>query len=133
MFQDLPDYFTLPDEKNKDLYQMYKNNIVGGPSIVAILWLFTNSAKIHLHGVDVMLAGVESHHWQFLQMSFKLLVYLEEVVLLLLAISLFILHHFVQITVDSFLNLLEHVSILDHQSPQLFGTWFQLQSVPEGP
>jgi hypothetical protein len=38
-------------------------------------------------------------------------------VLLLLAISLFILHHFVQITVDSFLNLLEHVSILDYQSP----------------
>ena len=35
MFQDLPDYFTLPDEKNKDLYQMYKNNIVGGPSIVS--------------------------------------------------------------------------------------------------
>ena len=29
--------------------------------------------KIHLHGVDVILAGVESHHWQFLQMSFKLL------------------------------------------------------------
>jgi hypothetical protein len=26
--------------------------------------------KIHLHGVDVILAGVESHHWQFLQMSF---------------------------------------------------------------
>jgi G:T-mismatch repair DNA endonuclease (very short patch repair protein) len=34
MFPDLPDYFTLPDEKNKDLYQLYKNNIVGGPSIV---------------------------------------------------------------------------------------------------
>ena len=34
MFQDLPDYFTLQDEKNKDLYQLYKNNIVGGPSIV---------------------------------------------------------------------------------------------------
>ena len=33
-FQDLPDYLTLPDEKNKDLYQLYKNNIVGGPSIV---------------------------------------------------------------------------------------------------
>jgi hypothetical protein len=25
---------TLPDEKNKDLYDLYKNNIVGGPSIV---------------------------------------------------------------------------------------------------
>ena len=34
MFQDLPDYFTLPDEKNKDLYQLYKDNIIGGPSIV---------------------------------------------------------------------------------------------------
>jgi hypothetical protein len=34
MFQDLPDYFTVPDEKNKDLYDLYKNNIVGGPSIV---------------------------------------------------------------------------------------------------
>ena len=34
MFQDLPDYFTLPDEKNKDFYQLYNNNIVGGPSIV---------------------------------------------------------------------------------------------------
>jgi hypothetical protein len=34
MFQDLPDYFTLPDEKNKDLYDLCKNNIVGGPSIV---------------------------------------------------------------------------------------------------
>ena len=34
MFQDLPDYFTLPDEKNKDLYDLYKNNIVGGTSIV---------------------------------------------------------------------------------------------------
>jgi hypothetical protein len=34
MFQDLPDYSTLPDEKNKDLYQLYKNNIVKVPSIV---------------------------------------------------------------------------------------------------
>lgn len=34
MFQDLPDYFTLPDEKNKDLYDLYKNSIVGGPSLV---------------------------------------------------------------------------------------------------
>jgi hypothetical protein len=34
MFQDLPDYFTVPDEKNKDLHDLYKNNIVGGPSIV---------------------------------------------------------------------------------------------------
>jgi hypothetical protein len=34
MFQDLPDYFTLPDEKNKDLYDLYQNNIVGGPGIV---------------------------------------------------------------------------------------------------
>jgi hypothetical protein len=29
--------------------------------------------QINLHGVDVILAVVESHHWQFLQMSFKLL------------------------------------------------------------
>jgi hypothetical protein len=28
------DYFTLPDEKNKDLCDLFKNNIVGGPSIV---------------------------------------------------------------------------------------------------
>ena len=34
MFQDLPSYFTIPNEKNKDLYQLFKNNIVGGPSIV---------------------------------------------------------------------------------------------------
>jgi hypothetical protein len=34
IFQDLPDYFTIPNEKNKDLYQLYKNNIAGGPSIV---------------------------------------------------------------------------------------------------
>ena len=34
MFQDLPDYFTLPEERNKNLYQLYKNNIVVGPSIV---------------------------------------------------------------------------------------------------
>jgi hypothetical protein len=34
MFQDLPDYLTVPDEKNKDLYDLYKNNIVGGPCIV---------------------------------------------------------------------------------------------------
>ena len=34
MFQNLPDYFTLPNEKNKDLYQLYKNSIVGGPIIV---------------------------------------------------------------------------------------------------
>jgi hypothetical protein len=42
--------------------------------VCLILWLFTNSAKkkIHHHGIDVILAGVESHHWQFLQMSFKL-------------------------------------------------------------
>jgi hypothetical protein len=33
-FQDLPDYFTVPDEKNKDLYDLCKNNIVGNPSIV---------------------------------------------------------------------------------------------------
>jgi len=34
MFHDLPSYFTVPNEKNKDLYQLFKNNIVGGPSIV---------------------------------------------------------------------------------------------------
>ena len=34
MFQDLPDYFTLPDEKNKDMYDLCKNGIVEGPSIV---------------------------------------------------------------------------------------------------
>ena len=34
MFQDLPDYFTVPDEKNKDLYDLYKNNIFGGLSII---------------------------------------------------------------------------------------------------
>ena len=34
MFQDLPSYFTVPDEKNKDLYKLLKDNIVGGPSIV---------------------------------------------------------------------------------------------------
>jgi hypothetical protein len=36
MFQDLPDYFTLPEERNKNLYQLYKNNIVVGPSIITI-------------------------------------------------------------------------------------------------
>ena len=34
-----------------------------------------------------------------------------------LAISLFIVHDVVQITDESFLNLLEHVSILGHQCP----------------
>jgi hypothetical protein len=34
MFQDLPDYFTLPDEKNKDMYDLCKNSIVGGPRVV---------------------------------------------------------------------------------------------------
>ena len=34
MFQNLPSYFTVPNEKNKDLYQLFKNNIVGGLSIV---------------------------------------------------------------------------------------------------
>ena len=34
MFQDLPSYFTAPNEKNNDLYELFKNNIVGGPSIV---------------------------------------------------------------------------------------------------
>jgi hypothetical protein len=28
-FQDLPDYFTVPDEKNKDLYDLCKNNTYG--------------------------------------------------------------------------------------------------------
>jgi hypothetical protein len=47
MFQDLPDYFTLPDEKNKDLYDLYKNNIVGGPSIV----LFVNGVGVSAKSV----------------------------------------------------------------------------------
>ena len=35
MFQDLLEYFTLPEECNKDLqYTLSKNNIVGGPSTV---------------------------------------------------------------------------------------------------
>ena len=34
MFDGLTDYFTIPDDKNKDLYDLYKTNIVGGPSIV---------------------------------------------------------------------------------------------------
>jgi hypothetical protein len=38
-------------------------------------------------------------------------------VLLLLAISLFIIHDIVQITLESFLNLLEHVSRLGHTYP----------------
>jgi hypothetical protein len=29
IFQELPDYFTEPNEKNKDLYDLYKNNILG--------------------------------------------------------------------------------------------------------
>ena len=29
MFQDLPDYFTVPDEKNKDMYDLYKTSIIG--------------------------------------------------------------------------------------------------------
>jgi hypothetical protein len=36
IFQDLQDYFTIPNEKNKDLYQLYKNTITGGPSIVFV-------------------------------------------------------------------------------------------------
>jgi hypothetical protein len=39
-------------------------------TVCLILWLFTNCKKINLHGADVTLAGVESHYWQFLQMSF---------------------------------------------------------------
>ena len=50
-------------------------------------------------------------------MSFKLLQYLEEVVLLLLVMYMFIIHNVVQITVESFMDLLEHVSILGHQPP----------------
>ena len=34
MFQDLPDYLTVPDEKNKYLYDLYKKNTVVGPSII---------------------------------------------------------------------------------------------------
>ena len=34
MFQDLPDYFTVLDEKNENLYDLCKNNFVGGPSII---------------------------------------------------------------------------------------------------
>ena len=30
MFKDLPDFLTVPDERNKYLYDLYKNNIVGG-------------------------------------------------------------------------------------------------------
>jgi hypothetical protein len=37
MFQDLPDYFTVPDEKNKDLYDLYKNNIVGARALCFIV------------------------------------------------------------------------------------------------
>ena len=34
MFHGLLSYFTVPNEKNKDLYQLFKNNIVGGPNIL---------------------------------------------------------------------------------------------------
>jgi hypothetical protein len=34
MFQDLPNYFTIPDKRNNDLHRLLKENIVGGPSIV---------------------------------------------------------------------------------------------------
>jgi hypothetical protein len=31
MFQDLPNYFTIPDKRNNDLHRLLKENIVGGP------------------------------------------------------------------------------------------------------
>jgi hypothetical protein len=34
LFQDLPNYFTIPDKRNNDLHRLLKENIVGGPSIV---------------------------------------------------------------------------------------------------
>jgi hypothetical protein len=34
MFQDLPNYFTIPDKRNNDLHRLLKENIVGGTSIV---------------------------------------------------------------------------------------------------
>jgi hypothetical protein len=34
MFQDLPNYFTIPDKRNNDLHRLLKDNIVGDPSIV---------------------------------------------------------------------------------------------------
>ena len=34
MFQDLPNYVTIPDKRNNDLHRLLKDNIVGGHSIV---------------------------------------------------------------------------------------------------
>ena len=34
MFQDLPNYFTIPDKRNNDLHRLLKENILGDPSIV---------------------------------------------------------------------------------------------------
>ena len=34
LFQNLDEYFTLPDEQNSDVYWLIKSNIVGGPSII---------------------------------------------------------------------------------------------------
>jgi hypothetical protein len=50
MFQDLPDYFTVPDEKNNYLYDLYKNNIVGGPSIVFHRYHEKDKTFIHSYG-----------------------------------------------------------------------------------
>ena len=59
MFQDLPDYYTLPDEKNKNLYQLYKNNIVGGPSIVFHRYHERDVTTIQLRGA----ADLQEDHW----------------------------------------------------------------------
>jgi hypothetical protein len=60
MFQDLPDYSTLPDEKNKDLYDLCKNNIVGGPRIV-----FHNADAVFKH-IDVAILVKLKHLFESL-------------------------------------------------------------------
>jgi len=52
MFQDLPNYFTIPDKRNNDLHRLLKENIVGGPSIVFHRYHERNVTTIRPAGYD---------------------------------------------------------------------------------
>jgi hypothetical protein len=81
----------------RDNNLMCTNNIIGGPNIVFhryherdVMTIRPTDyekpkvcKKIIGYDVDIILAGVDYLHRQFLQISFKLLVHLEDVVLLL--------------------------------------------------
>ena len=53
-------FFSLLDDKNKDLYYLFKKNMVGGPSI--IFHRYHNAGKTRIREIEMKDQGKQAKH-----------------------------------------------------------------------